>query len=418
MSPRELSDPYLKSLKPPESGRVEISDTKRRGLRLRITAAGKATWMYEKRVKGGAKRKHTFGTYCTWNANGKREYGPIGLTEARALALEIEAEASKGIDRISDAAARKKEEEAAQAKKLSVQDAINLYDQLHLSGLRSGAERKRQLEQALSAHLNLSLSELTRKDLQAAIDAKAAAGRKPYANRIRTALMAFANWAWKRGYIGEPIAAGLAKATSEAARERVLSVKEIKKIWHATFKLGDLWGPPFRLIILTGQRRSEIFGLRWDEVDLDKARIVKPGSRTKNGKPHVTHLANAALRELRKLSGSRDDPSGLVFTTTGSTAVSGISKVKLRLDQILGDDFEHWRIHDIRTAMATALAEAGEPETVVDRILNHAASGSAPSAVARVYIQADMLQQRAAALDRWAEMVTGEEVKIVHLSSR
>jgi len=150
MSPRELTNGYLDKLKPPENGRLEVSDTKRRGLRLRITSTGKATWMYEKRVKGGAKRKHTFGTYCTWNASlNKRELGPIGLAEARAMALEIEAEAARGIDRVADAETRKRDEETAQARRVSVQDAIDIYEQLHLSGLRSGAERKRQLEQSL-----------------------------------------------------------------------------------------------------------------------------------------------------------------------------------------------------------------------------------------------------------------------------
>ena len=73
----------------------------------------------------------------------------------------------------------------------------------------------------------------------------------------------------------------------------------------------------------------------------------------------------------------------------------------------MGDEFEAWRLHDIRTAFASALAEAGEAETIVDRILNHSASGSAPSTVARVYNQANQLPQRARVLDKWADIVTG-----------
>jgi integrase len=80
-----------------------------------------------------------------------------------------------------------------------------------------------------------------------------------------------------------------------------------------------------------------------------------------------------------------------VFTTTGTSPVSGLSKLKTRLDNQPGPEFEHWRFHDLRSAFATAMAEAGEPETIVDRVLNHAASGSAPSAVARVYNQSAQL---------------------------
>lgn len=54
------------------------------------------------------------------------------------------------------------------------------------------------------------------------------------------------------------------------------------------------------------------------------------------------------------------------------------------------------------------MANAGEDEGVVDRVLNHVAKGSAKSAVSRVYNQAQYLPERARALDRWAVMVVGE----------
>ena len=68
-------------------------------------------------------------------------------------------------------------------------------------------------------------------------------------------------------------------------------------------------------------------------------------------------------------------------------------------------------MHDLRTAMATALCDAGVPESVADRILNHAAMGSAPSAVARIYQRSDLLRERAQALDAWAAMVCGPDAE-------
>jgi integrase len=398
----ELNDRYLRSLKAPDVGRLEISDTKRKGLRFRLSASGKSMWMYEKRVKGGLKRKHTLGA---WPA--------VSLADARATALEIEAEAAKGIDRVALLEERNLKDEAAQAGLSTVQQVVEIYDELHLANLRTGAERKRQLEQSLSKHLHKSISDLTRKDLQEAVDTKAKEGRKIFANRIRAALVAFANWAWERGYLQEHIGAGVAKPSKEASRDRVLTLQEVQAIYLTSHKLGPLWGPLVRLLLLTGQRRGEIIKLRWDEIDLDRARIVKAGSSTKNRKPHTTHLSAPALAELEGLACER---VGYVFTTTGTTPVSGISKVKDRFDKALGEDFEPWRFHDIRTGMATALAEAGEPENVVDRILNHSASGSAPSAVARVYNQAEQLPQRAKALNKWADLVTSQSPQIIKLA--
>jgi integrase len=398
----KLTDRYLRNLNPPESDRLEISDTQRKGLRIRISPTGSKVWMFEKRVKGGPKRKHTIGT---WPA--------VSLAEAREIALEIEAEARRGVDRVALEQERRQEAEAAKAGLSTIREVIDLYAELHLSQLRTGNERRRQVEAALSSKLGLPITSLTHKDIQSAIDEKLRDGHHVAANRVRAALLAFANWAWVRGYLAEPIGLRIAKPTKETARERVLSLEEVKAIYYNAAELGPLWGPLVRLLLLTGQRRGEIVGLKWNEIDLEAARIIKTGAATKNRKAHITHLSAPALELLGGLERGESD---YVFTTTGRSPASGFSRMKRQLDRLLGEEFEPWRLHDIRTAMATALAEAGEPEAIVDRILNHAASGSAPSAVARVYNQAEQLPQRAKALDRWAEMVTGQSAKLVKIS--
>ena len=405
MSPRDLTDRYLKSLTPPAEGRIEISDARRPGLRLRLYASGKANWMYEKRVKGGKKRKHTFGAWPE----------PVSLSDARAMALEIEAEAARGIDRVVDAQMRKLQKEAAICREITVRSVIDAYNDLHLRNLKRGNERLRQLEQSLAFVLSHPISLLAKKDLQAAIDEKLANGRTIYANRIRAALTAFTRWAYERGYIDSDVGAALPKATKEIARDRVPSLDEVRAIWAASYDVGNTWGPFLRLLILTAQRRSEILGLEWSEIDLDKRRIVKPGSKTKNGRPHITHLSAPAIADLRAMHERAVGDDGLLFTTTGYSPISGVSKFKKRLDAMLGNDVEPWRFHDLRTAFSTTMAESGVPESVADRILNHSASGSAPSAVARVYNKAEMLPQRAAALDRWAEIITDQASNVVQI---
>jgi len=324
----------------------------------------------------------------------------------------LEVEAAQGVDRIRNSEEKKisdqnkqKSEASAAANLLSVQAVIDIYDKLHLSSLRTGRERRRQLEQSLVAHLHSPIQDLTRQQIQTAIDKKAHEGKRVSANRIRAALLAFTNWAYGRSYLTESIGLGVPKAIKETARDRVLSLEEIHSIWRASFTMGNLWGPILRLLILTGQRRSEIVKLKWDEINLNKMQIIKVGSKTKNKKAHTTHLSAPSMQILLSIKKTEND---LIFTTTGTTPVSGISKMKKRLDVILGDEFKPWCLMDFRTAMATALAENGEAETIVDRILNHSASGSAPSAVARVYNQAENLTQRAAALETWGQMVTTE----------
>ena len=386
----DLTDAFLKAVHPPETGRVEIADAKRPGLTLRVYASGRRVWMFEKRVKDGAKRKHTLGEYPK----------PVSLADARREAQEIAAEAARGFDRIKAAEDARKAAEAVEAAKVSVRDALASYDALHLTpNLRSADDRRRQLAAALGAHMDSAVSDLTRADLQAVIDAKAKSGAPIMANRVKAALSAFTKWAWRRGYTETDIGAGLDKAVSEKPRDVVLSVEDVRAIWAATYDLGGVWGPLFRLLVITAQRRGDIGGLRWAEVKEDRLEIS--GERTKNGKPHIVHLSAPARAELEALPREGD----LVFTTTGQTPVSGYSRAKARLDKLLGDGFPAWRLHDLRTAFATAMAESGESEAVVDRILNHVASVSAASAVARVYNRAQQLPQRARALDRWADII-------------
>lgn len=370
--------------------------------------------MYEKRVKGGPKRKHTLGTYCTWSDTGQRLPIQLALSEARQRALEIELEAGLGVDRVEDARAAKIDRERAAALLVTVEALIDIYAELKLQNLKTGDERSRELKKALRNYLNRNPQELSKADLQAIIDERALAGRLVYANRIRSYLRAFTAWAARRDYLEEDIGFALEGTGPEVARDRVLSLDEVREIYKATSALNELWGPMLRLLVLTGQRRGEISTLRWAHVDLAARRIALPGSLTKNGRPHITHLSQPAHDELSVLweQGTKGE---FVFTTTGVTPSSGISKAKRHLDRELGNRVGKWRLHDLRRSMATALAEAGVPEGVVDRIQNHSASGSAPSAVARVYQQSDLLPQRAAALDRWADMVTDRPAELLSI---
>ena len=255
------------------------------------------------------------------------------------------------------------------------------------------------------------------------------------ANRLRAAIAAFTLWAYNRGHSVKDASTAVQKAGKETARIRTPSLDEVREIWAATFELGNLWGPFFRLCILTGQRsRSDILSMKWAWIDFEKSRYEIPNP--KNGRAHIVHLCGAALAELTSLkqvqvaydadisitSWEKLVGSSFVFSTTGRTAASGVSKAKVRLDSELhaqrrkncnGEPFEPWVLHDLRRSQATALAEAGFDEGVVDRIQNHIAGGSRASAVAAVYNKAQKLPERARALNAWGEMVLGRWGEVV-----
>jgi integrase len=188
----------------------------------------------------------------------------------------------------------------------------------------------------------------------------------------------------------------------------VLSDEELALLWKGTEQLGAPFGPLFKLLILTAQRREEVAGMDWSELDRSAALWTLPGYRTKNGKPQLVPLGRLAIDVLDAIAGATEWPrEGYVFSTTGKTPVSGFSKAKRRLDEIMTGDlasrFSSWRAHDIRRTVATGLQRLGVRFEVTEAVLNHV-SGSR-SGVAGVYQRYDWADEKRHALNAWAEMV-------------
>lgn len=289
----KLTDAYLRSLKPNPSRRFEITDAERAGLRFRMTPQGSASWLFQKKVKGGLRRGFKLGTYPT-----------MSLAQARSAALEIQIEAERGIDRIQVEEDAKAKLDAEGQMALSVKDVLELYITTYLDQeLKAGQsrdERKQQLRAYLSPYYSKFIGSLTRSDLQIIVDGKQAEGKVVMANRLRAALSAFTGWAYRRGHMPEDIGLAVQRAGKETPRERTPSLDEVKEIWAQTFNMGQLWGPFFRMCILTGQRsRKDILEMRWSWIDFERCRYEIP--KAKNGRPHIVHLSAPAMEELHTL---------------------------------------------------------------------------------------------------------------------
>src|SRR5262249_24122634 len=148
-------------------------------------------------------------------------------------------------------------------------------------------------------------------------------------------------------------------------RDRVLTEDELRTLWAA---LGDDdYGDISRLLILTAARRTEIGGLRWDEVRLDTAEIEIPATRMKNGRPHLIPLSAPVLAILKHRQRTRDHVLG-----RGVTGFSGWAKRRKALDARIGSPRPNWTLHDFRRLASTVMHDKlGVPPHVVERILAH-----------------------------------------------
>jgi integrase len=186
---------------------------------------------------------------------------------------------------------------------------------------------------------------------------------------------------------------------AERSRDRVLTDDEIVAFWRAAEAIGEPFGPLYRLLLLTGQRLREAAGMRDAEISGDVWTI--PAARAKNSEAHAVPLSTAAqgvLAGVRRIKGA-----GYVFTTNGSSAVSGFAKAKARLDKAMGEGVEPFVIHDLRRTAASGMARLGIPPHVVEAVLNHR-TGTV-SGVARVYNRFTYEAEKRAALESWGRYV-------------
>lgn len=223
-------------------------------------------------------------------------------------------------------------------------------------------------------------------------------------NRVRSSLSTFFNWAVKEGLIELNPVSGTGKADEGGSRERVLLLAELSAVWSALS--GDHFGDIVRLLILTGQRREEIGGLRRTQVDFDRDLIVLPPERTKNKRLHEIPLSPQARAILeRHREGRREFVFGI-----GKGGFSGWSDCKAALDERIaakrpkGKPMPEWRLHDLRRTMATVMADKlGVLPHIIEAILNHVSGHRA--GVAGIYNRASYEIEMRNALERWAEHV-------------
>ena len=217
------------------------------------------------------------------------------------------------------------------------------------------------------------------------------------AREVRKHITKFFNWAVDRGLLtASPVAGMRRPELGYVARERVLTMDELKAIWAAADKMGYPFGPMVRLLILTAQRRAEIAGLRRDWMLADKAAFEVPAGSYKTDRPQVVPLSAPAVAIVEALP-KWNSGDFLLSTTAGKVPISGFSKAKARLDKF--SKVDGWTLHDLRRSAATHMARLGIAQEHIERVLGHAIEG-----VAGTYNRYSYLDEKRAALETWGAL--------------
>ncbi|HVC52526.1 MAG TPA: tyrosine-type recombinase/integrase, partial [Stellaceae bacterium] len=414
---------------PPPSGRVVYWDKNLPGFGLRVSAPrpgsreGRKTWVAMGRV-GPKAVMETIGTLAQIPKVDKaRDLARVALLRMRSGARPVDdrraererREAEKAATEAAAAEAVQGRFAAVAERFLSARDAAKGW------APKYAAEFRRIINHdVLPAWGERPIRSITKPDVNKLLDAKAKGrerarkgtegGAATQANRTLTRLRTLFAWAVANDLIDSDPTAGVSPRVQERTRDRVLTDSEIVSLWAAAEQAGWPYGPIFRLLLLTAQRESEVAGMRWAELDLDKRLWTLPRERTKSDRGHVVHLSDAAAEIIAALPRLGD----LVFPTRTGRQIAGFGKAKERLDATMtaqlrkatarhDAEVEPWVIHDLRRTATTIMARLNVAPHVADRVLNH--SAGTIHGVAATYNRFQYLNERKAALEALGHFV-------------
>ena len=378
MSTQRFTDKWLRGLKAPSTGQVDHWDELLPGFGVRVGTTGRKSFFVGTRINGKYRRVTL-----------SPPYDLLSLADARTKAKAITADAHAGIG----PEVRKKREE-----KGTFGAVAAAFMQDYAKDHRTRREYQRKIDVDLADWHGRQIAEIRRADIKDLIRVKARTAPIA-ANRLLSLISKIFNWAVKEEIVESSPATQLDRPGKETERERSLSAEEIKIVWGALDGLGYPWGPLYKFLLVTGQRRGEVAGMRWSEINGEGWKL--PGERAKKGKGHLVPLSSLA----REILDGVPQIGGLVFRAHTDAALKGWSRIAPRLEKLTGP-MEPWHLHDFRRTFATHLRSLGVERLVVSKLLNQAEAG-----VTKIYDRYAADPEKTAAMERWAnrlrEIISG-----------
>jgi len=390
---RRLTDRFIEALKPPTgAAAIDYPDEVTPGLALRVTPAGVKSWSLRFRNVTGRKTRRSLGPYPA-----------VRLAKARAEAARLRVQIRDGIDIAAPATPRGE----------TFRDVVDRWERRQArQDMRSVNETRRILNlHVLPALGGRKIETIRKRDAIEILERlRDELGFGAQVNRVQRAISGVLSYAVDADLIEVNPLAGLKPQVVEKARERTLSLDELAAVWKAAEGVSATPRAIVRLLMLTGQRREEVSGLGWSELDYDQAAgkwaadglWIIPPTRTKSKREHSVPLSLAAREIIAEQP--RGAAGDFVFSATfGRTSYAGWRRAAVALADA-AKLAEPWTLHDLRRSMSTGLGEVlNIEESIIGRVLGH--SPRSRMGVTARYERSQRLSQVRAALGAWAEVV-------------
>ncbi len=383
MPSKALTDAIVAEAEPPAAGRLELWDADLPGFGLRITPAGQRSWQVMYRIDG-RKRRLTLGSFPA-----------LPLKFARDAARATLKEVAKGND--------------PAAQRASLRSGALTFARFAEAYIERYAKREKRTWQAdarmieadlLPAWGPRAIDDIRRRDVIEMVERVCARGHPYAANRRLALLRKMFAWGVEVDMVPATPVVGVTPPGREARRQRVLDEAEIAALWRAWNNMAWPFGPLFKLLLLTGQRRNQVASLRLADIGFAQQIWTVPEESGRPGSGHEIPLSTFALEIATSVPRTASD---YVFPARGQPDrhASGFSKAAQRASRLSG--VADWRTEDLRRTMADGMVRLGTPAPVVRNILDRAAR----TTVGGVEVGDDRsaFEDMRAALEAWGERV-------------
>jgi integrase len=415
---RKLTDVFLKAVKPPITGRIEINDLASAGLAFRVTSNGARSWSFRFRDAAGNQTRATLGKYPT-----------VGLLDARERANEMRREVSQGGNPV---ALKRQNREGADSKTFGALAQRYLIEHAERRKRSHGRDASNLELHVLPHWRNRPYSSIRRADVIELIERLISAGKPTLANRVQSLISGVYTFGLDADLVEANPCHRLKKRGVENVGRRILNNDEIRLFWFGIVETerSRRTGLGLRLALALGARVGEIAGIRRSELahidDPARAAWIIPGARCKNGRDHLlplSLLARETVLTLLSLIGADEEfllptrslhRAGPIRSNSLTQAMDFFSK---RVEAA------SWNAdpptpHDLRRTIGTRLAELQIPKEIRDRVLNHVSSDVG----SKHYNLHDYADEKRAALARWSaelsSILFGTSEKVTPLRRR
>jgi integrase len=359
----KLTKRSVEEIQPPEIGERIVWDEDLTGFGVRVSSRGCRTYFICRRTKAGRQIKMKIGVH------GK----PL---TAETACEKAKVELGK-IDTGGDPAEEKRQDKAAEAKRLAIPTVAQLCDRY----LRDWAEIHKRpisirddramIEKIIKPKLGAKrVPDVEREDI-----ASLHRSLKPTpfrANRVLVVLSKMFSLAvvdWK--HCSQNPVKGIQRF-EEQTRERYLSPDELSRLADALAKYpSQATAGAIRLLLLTGVRRSEVLTMIWEQLDRDHGVWIKPAAHTKTRREHRVPLSPGALEIIEKLRERRKPSDPFVFPGRSQTARPAVELKACWQTVTKAAGIAGRRLHDCRHTYASLLVNSGHSLPLIGALLGH-----------------------------------------------